>query len=252
VEQGWYDPDGGAPFNVNSIYGDGKMRWDGVAWIEDEMAKRAARPEKIGIADMMWAVRTSKLTGDTAGYGQVVPLFHPSHDALRMLWHTQIGAIAAPFVPVFMGVRDVPEEFRQHRYLTTGEDARFIDDRHAEAKSTIPQGIESTRSASAVFKRLLYLVRQHHEAFLPEVTAVWEATERRLLDAYPGIAKTAETLLEAGEPELAADYLTYVSRTELTAALDLAETLARSLEARTRALHGISTSLTTNTPEQLW
>ncbi len=96
------------------------------------MRQRAARPEKIGITDMMWAIRTERLTGDTAGYGQVVPLHHPDHTALRHLWHTQIGSIAAPFVPVFMGVREVPEEFRQHRYLTTGEDARFIDLRHTE------------------------------------------------------------------------------------------------------------------------
>ena len=77
------------------------------------MRRRAGRPEKIGLEDMMWAVRTDRLTGDTAGYGQVVPLHHPRHDALRLLWHTQIGAIAAPFVPVWLGVTQVPEEFRQ-------------------------------------------------------------------------------------------------------------------------------------------
>lgn len=256
VEQGWYDPAGGDPFNVNAIYGDGKGRWDGVAWIEREMAERAVRPDKIGITDMMWAVRTSKLTGDTAGYGQVVPLVHPAHDALRVLWHTQIGAIAAPFVPVFMGVQEVPEEFRQHRYLTTGEDARFIDQRAVErderAISVVSQGIESTRSATAIFKRLLYLIMQHHEVYLPEVTAIWEAVERRLLNAYSGIAQTAETLIDAGKPDLAADYLTYICRTELNAALDLADTLARSLEARTRALHGIVDDPSPRSPGQVW
>ena len=59
------------------------------------MRARAARPEKIGLADVMWAVRTPRLTGDTAGYGQVVPLTHPAHDTCRMLWHTATGAIAA-------------------------------------------------------------------------------------------------------------------------------------------------------------
>ncbi len=39
---------------------------------------RAARPQKIRIDDIMWAVRTEKLTGDTAGYGQVVPLAAPA------------------------------------------------------------------------------------------------------------------------------------------------------------------------------
>lgn len=252
VDQGWYDPAAGKPFNASHIYGDGKMQWEGVAWIEDEMRKRAARPEKIGITDMMWAIRTERLTGDTAGYGQVVPLYHPDHIALRHLWHTQIGSIAAPFVPVFMGVQEVPEEFRQHRYLTTGEDARFIDLRHTDSMSEVSQGIESTRSATAVFKRLLYLISQHYEAYLPEVTAIWQAVEQRLLKAMPGVLATAQTLIDAGQPDLADDYLTYYSTTELRAALDLAETLAAGLEARTRALHGINTAMTPQGPKQVW
>jgi dipeptidase len=254
-EMGWWQP--GTPFDVNAVYGDGKLRWEGVAWIEDEMRARAARPQKIGLEDMMWAVRTEKLTGDTAGYGQVVPLVHPRHAALRMLWHTQIGAVAAPFVPVFMGVTEVPEEYRQHRYLTADEDWRFIDRRHAgqndgRTLSAVPQGIEGTRSANAVFKRLLYLIGRHHEAFLPEITTLWQAVEARLDTAQQRAAHAAEVLLDAGEDELAGDLLTYFTRTELLGALALAETQAASLEARTRALHGISTDRTPRGPDQLW
>jgi dipeptidase len=254
-EQGWYG--GSGPFDFNRIYGDGKGRWDGVQWIEAEMRVRAQRPEKIGLADIMWAVRTEKLTGDTAGYGQVVPLQHPQHDALRHLWHTQTGAVAAPFVPVFIGVREVPEEYRQHRYLTAGEDSRFVDLRHARkgnpaALSQIPQGIESTRSAAQVFKRLLYLIFQHETEFLPEVTATWEAVERSLRTAQPGVLRTASLLLEADEPALAADYLTYYCGTELLKALDLAETLAAALEARTRARFGFSTDPEPLSPQQIW
>jgi dipeptidase len=254
-EQGWHAD--GTPFEFNKIYGDGKGRWAGVQWIEAEMQARAARPQKIGIADIMWAVRTEKLTGDTAGYGQVVPLHHPRHDALRHLWHTQVGAVAAPFVPVFMGMREVPEEFRQHRYLTAGEAARFMDLRHArngrpESLSAIPQGIESTRSAAQVFKRLLYLVFQNQAAFLPEVTATWVAIERRLTSVQASVIRTAETLIDAGESELACDYLTYYSRTELLNALLLAESLAQSIEARTRAIYGIGSDAEPRSPDQIW
>jgi hypothetical protein len=254
-EQGWHAD--GTPFEFNKIYGDGKGRWAGVQWIEAEMQARAARPQKIGIADIMWAVRTEKLTGDTAGYGQVVPLHHPRHDALRHLWHTQVGAVAAPFVPVFMGMREVPEEFRQHRYLTAGEAARFMDLRHArngrpESLSAIPQGIESTRSAAQVFKRLLYLVFQNQAAFLPEVTATWVAIERRLTSVQASVIRTAETLIDAGESELAGDYLTYYSRTELLNALLLAESLAQSIEARTRAIYGIGSDAEPRSPDQIW
>jgi hypothetical protein len=251
-EQGWHAD--GTPFDFNQVYGDGKGRWAGTVWIEAEMRSRAARAEKIGLADIMWAVRTEKLTGDTAGYGQVVPLYHPRHDALRYLWHTQIGAVAAPFVPVFMGMRAVPEEYRQHRYLTAGEASRFMDLRHgrSETLSTVAQGIESTRSAAQVFKRLLYLVFQHPTDFLTEVTATWIAVERRLADAQPAVIRTADTLIAAGEIELARDYLSYYSRAELLNALTLGESLAQSIELRTRALYGFRMDADPLAPDQIW
>jgi len=253
VSQGWFDPAAGERFDVNRIYGDGKGRWDGVRWIEDEMKARARRPGKIAIEDVIWAVRTERLTGDTAGYGQVVPLSDPPYAQLRMLWHTQIGAVAAPFVPVFMGVNDVPPEFRLHRYLTAGEAARFLDDRSLDEKvSIVPQGIEATRSATYVFKRLLNLVFQHSEQFLPEVTAFWEACERRLLSASGDVLHTARLLLDAGEPGLAARWLTYFTGTELVKALDSAEQLAAALDIRTRALHGIACSAKPAAPDQIW
>ncbi len=255
--QGWHDPASGRPFDVNRIYGDGKGRWQGVQWIEAEMAARARRPQKIGLADVIWAIRSEKLTGDTAGYGQAVPLRDPGNDALRVLWHAPIGPIAAPLTPVYMGVQSVPEEFRQHRYLSAGEDQRFLDLRHfrrgnVESLSRIPQGIESTRAAVAVFKRLLYLIAQHSELFLPEITALWEAVEGRLIAAQPKVEATAATLLAAGRAELAAAYLTYYTGTELRAALDLGETMARSLEARSRAHFGIDAAAEPRAPEQIW
>lgn len=254
-EQGWYA--GSGAFDFNHVYGDGKGAWAGVQWIEGEMRARAERPEKIGLADVIWAIRTEKLTGDMAGYGQVVPLHHPKYDALRHLWHAQIGAMAAPFTPVFMGTLDVPEEYRQHRYLTVGESARFVDLRYAreddrDVVSQIPQGIESTHSATQVFKRLLYLILQHEAEFLPEVTRAWEATERRLAAMRAGITRAAELLLDANAPDLAHDYLTYFSQTELTKALNLGEALAAGLEARTRAIYGFSTNTTPLSSEQIW
>jgi hypothetical protein len=252
VEQGWFDPKKSGLFNANLIYGDGQYRWAGVTWIEDEMTARSKRPGKISIEDIVWAIRTPKLTGDTAGYGQIVPLGRQQHSELRVLWHTQIGSLAAPFVPIYMGVADVPEEFKQHRYLTAGESARFIDMRKPQALSIVPQQIEATRSAAQVFRRLLYVMLQNHDVYLPEVTSVWEGVERKLFGLHEGVIRAVEALIAAGKRELGLDYLTYFSRTELLNSLDLAETLADALEARTRALHGFKPWPTPAPIEQIW
>ena len=252
---GWWRP--GEPFDFNKIYGDGKGRWEGVRWIEAEMRKRAARPEKIGLHDMFWAVRTERLTGDTAGYGQVVPLTHPAHDECRALWHAHVGAIASPFSPVFMGAETVPEEFRAHRYLTSGESARFEDERFVdrgepETLSIIPQGIESTRAATAVFKRLTYLVMQHPDRFFGEVVQTWEGMERKRARDAIDAARTAHVLIEQGEAALARRNLTRASSAALLEALDVAEALAASIEARTRAIYGIDDDPAPKSFDQIW
>src|SRR6476659_8084546 len=125
------------------------------------VAARAGRPGGIGLADVIWAVRTERLTGDSAGYGQVVPLPADERPELRVLWHAPVGAVAAPLTPFFLGVDSVPPELRRHRYLTAGEDAAFADPLDDDPRSSVAPRIEATRSAAAVFRRLLYLLAEH-------------------------------------------------------------------------------------------
>ncbi|MEM7800721.1 MAG: C69 family dipeptidase [Chloroflexota bacterium] len=256
IEQGWYDPGGGRPFHLNAAYGDRKYRWDGVIWIEEEMRKRAARPELIGLEDMMWAVRTPTLTGDTAGYGQVVPLKKYAHRQMRHLWHTQTGAVAAPFFPVYMGADSVPIEYGIHRYLTAGEGGRFVDSiRKPESVSLVSQGAESTRSAFRVFKRLFYLIMEDHALYLPEVTQLFETVEGDLIQAQAWVLETLQTLLDQTKEEAAAKFATYYVHNEGMKILEMAETLAASLELRTKVMRGISTTIDPNgssRPDQTW
>ena len=253
ISQGWASASATEPFNVNQIYGDGQNRWAGTQWMEEEMARRAVTPEKITLQDLMWAVRTPKLTGDTAGYGQVVPLAGWAYPELATLWHSPVGAVAAPFTPFYMGTGDVPPEFKQHRYLTTGESARFVDARRKPVqRSHVPHGIESTRSAFYLFKRLLYLIMRDADRFVPEVTSTFNALEGQLISAQFCVIQTAQTLLDANQTILARNYLTYYSQTEAMRSLNLAESLVNSLDARIQIEYGVRESFDYDGTEQIW
>lgn len=253
IQRGWYDPEGQTAFNVNEVYGDGKGRPPAAAWMESELAQRAAEPKRIGLHDVVWAIRTERLTGDTAGYGQVVPLADEPNPDLRILWHSPIGPVAAPLTPFFVGVESIPPEFGQHRYLTVNEDASFVDDSDQDdPHSVVPQRIEATRSAVFTFKRLLYLVTEHHEQFLPEVTPVFEALENELLTDLSDVVRSARILGDHGEPGLARQMLTRFSGTQALRSLDLGEALLNSMESRSRLLYGMRQERSWRGPEQLW
>ncbi len=237
TEMGWYSS---GLFDANAIYGDGKGRWHGIKWIEDEMTRRAALPEKIGLADVIWAVRTPKLTGDTAGYGQVVPLVTPVADALRMLWHAPVGAVAAPFAPVFVGQADVPAEFAAHRYLTVGESHRFMDMRKAlsqgmDTVSGVVQGVEAARSAVYECKRLMYLMQIAGDKTLARMMRVFEKREAALVDKTRQMIGIASALAGMDRLDDACALLNYLSNTELNAGLDLVMALSSGLAAELSA-----------------
>jgi hypothetical protein len=255
VEKGWYNPASGA-FDVNAVYGDGKGRWEGVQWIEAEMRARAGRPEKISLADVIWAIKTEKLTGDTAGYGQVVPLRNPGHAALRMIWHAPVGPVTAPLLPVFMGQTGVPAEYGLHRYLTAGECSRFLDNRNEEAASertsVVPQGQEVTRSAFQIQKRLMHLAFQSGENVLADLSDHWRTMEVRLAHELHDVARAAQILILAGEERLAADHLTRFSTGYLMQALQDAESFSAAYEARLRNAGRLNVSARARVPKQVW
>jgi len=229
VEQGWYDLDSGEPFNVNKVYGDGQMRHPAVVLIEERMKALAG---KVGLTDMIAAVRTTEVTRDSAGYGQVAHLRKGMHKELGVLWVAATTSVTAPFIPFYIGTTDVPTQLKRHRYLTGGEATQYMVDEEE-------RGIESTRFALRTYKRLLYLVQEHQEKFLPEVTEALEAFEARLIERQETVEQTALKLFEAGEAQLARRYLTYYSGTEALNGWRLGEALANSIEARTEALYGI-------------
>lgn len=220
------------------------------------MRRRASHPQKIAFEDVIWSIATEKLTGDTAGYGQIVPLARPPHPELRVMWHAPIGAVTAPLTPVFMGMDDIPAPYGQHRYLTDGESSRFLD-RRKELKSPqvvcrIPQGVETGESAVYRFKQLMHLAFQGQTTILPEVFEHWRLVEARILAELPAVERSALLLIEAGEPALAKRLLTEFSHRCLAENLADCEALSRAAYVRLRARGELNLSDQPQSPTQLW
>jgi len=229
VEKGWYNPAAGQPFNVISVY----CRERPEVMPEEARSVESAVRAAAGKVDVQLLMQQLHRTGrDSSGYGQVAHLRADIHPDLRTLWVAPGPAITAAFVPWRIGVEAVPPEYRRHRYLTAGEADRSNIQR-------ADQGVESTRYVNRAVKRLLYLVDEHRDSFLPEVSAALAAFDTRQVDAQPDVERTAQILLKANENALARRYLTEQSNMAAGEGLRLIEALAEGIEARTKWLHGI-------------
>ena len=250
--KGWYS---NGPFDLNKILGDRKGRWKGVKWIEGKIKKLAKKSGKIKLKDVMWAIRTPRLTGDTAGYGQIVPLVDPVNNNLRMLWHSPIGAVASPFSPIFIGQSMIPEEFMMHRYLTVGESHRFSDERKKKEKDTlsfVSQGVESTVSAVYECKRLFYLILQNKKIFFPIAAKAFENRERKINKKMNKILKSAKIFLKANKKNLCKNILNNFSSTELKNSLKLVQRLSKSMEKKIRQSKGFVKNIKPKSFNQIW
>lgn len=226
VEQGWFDPDSGEPFDVIRVYGDDEDRYPRTA-MEAEL--RAAAP--IGLRDMMRAVRDPRISKDSTGYGQVARLRNNERAELNLLWIAPTGSVTAPFVPYRIGVDTIAPQFGKHRYLTKGEATRFL--------LRDWQIQEATQFAGRLFKRLMYYTCERPRVFLPEVTEALTAFENGLIEEQANVEATAITLFEAGREDLAVRYLTEYSYRAGEDAIELGSALLASIEARTEVIYGL-------------
>jgi dipeptidase len=235
VEQGWYKPGGDKPFNVIEVYSGEAREASAAEARKVEAAVRAAAP-KVDVQVLMQQLH--EVGRDSSGYGQVADLRPNVNPNLRTLWVAPGPPITAAFVPWRLGAESVPPEYRRHRYLTAGEAERTIDGPQ--------QGQESSRYADRAVKRLLYLMDEHRDVFLPEINAALTAFDSRQIAAQAGIERTAQILLNAHEETLAHRYLTEQAHRAAADGLRLIEALANGIEARTQVLYGIRTPESVN------
>ena len=226
VEQGWYDPAAGKPFDVNEVYSVGKERYPRSA-MEQEL--RQAAP--IDLRRMMDAVRDPRISADTTGYGQVAQLRDRGRSEMNLLWVAPTGSVTAPFIPYRIGVQRIEPQFGKHRYLTKGEASAFL--------TRDWQIQEATEFAGQLFKRLMYYTCDHPAKFLPEVNEALTAFENRLIAEQDTLVSTSEALFQAGKRDLALTYLTDYSARAGQDALALGNALLGSIEMRTRLLYGL-------------
>jgi dipeptidase len=226
VEQGWFDPSAGKPFDVNVVYSVGTERQPRSA-MEQEL--RDAAP--IDLRRMMDAVRDPRISKDTTGYGQVAQLRGHGRPEMNLLWVAPTGSVTSPFIPYRIGVQRIAPQFGKHRYLTKGEASAFL--------TRDWQVQEATEFAGRLFKRLMYYTCDRPQRFLPEVKEALTAFENRLIAEQDAVAATSEALFAAGKRELALEFLTDHSERAGQDALELGHALLGSIEARTELLYGL-------------
>ncbi|MCT2584489.1 C69 family dipeptidase [Actinophytocola gossypii] len=239
VDRKWFDPAGKAWFDPQEVY---------AGWQPDERVVTPTHPwgnnvqsdlerelradlGPVSLSDMLAYVRDPRWSHDRSGYGHVAQLGNAEHPELNVLWTAVTGAVSTPYVPVYIGAKDVPPEYKQHRYLTSDAASSHLAADYAP--------LEATRYAPRTFKRLMYHMCEHPRTFLKPVTAEIEAFEQRLLKEQRRIGGKAQRLFAAGRDEVARTFLTdYVER-RLLDALDLGEDLAQEVERETRKRWGI-------------
>ncbi|GAB7363074.1 hypothetical protein MBLNU230_g3366t1 [Neophaeotheca triangularis] len=228
VEAGWFDPSGNETFNIFNVYGlqdDGyRARTGGFKYVSQaELEEATLAMAPVSEQDLMQRVRDPRIADDEAGYGQVVSLRGGLEADLIRLWVAPTGSVTAPFLPWWLGVDSVPAEFGQHRYLTKDAGSTFLSANY--------QLQEATRFAGRVYKQVLYYTCSAPQTLLPVVTEMLEGFEAESRVDLAWVEKSARTLIEAGQRELAHSVLTHYSHSRARDAMELGESLIGTLDA---------------------
>lgn len=229
VEQGWWGPEGDKPFNIWEVYGDtsnnATARNGGYKYMSQGELEDATR-EMVPITEkkLMERHRDIRIADDQSGYGQVLSLHNGTDSDMRRIWVAPTGAVAAPFIPWWIGVQSIPPEAGLHRYLYDQASSEFLN--------TDYQYQEASEFIFRVFKRVLYYMCAKPKEYLPTVTDMLVGFENQsFTEVESWVERGAQVLIDNGERESAQELLTYYSHSRLYKALDLGKTIASALDS---------------------
>ncbi|WP_207782241.1 C69 family dipeptidase [Phytoactinopolyspora limicola] len=244
VDQGWYDPESDEVFDLQAVYQQefptAEFEVGAVADPDDPAPYRnpislEAELEELApvtLEDMMRLVRDPRWSDDRSGYGHVAELRDDlARPELATLWVASTAAVTAPYIPIAIGTDDLPVEYTQHRYLTSGAAASYLNPEYAEQ--------EATEYATQTYKRLMYATCARPEQYLAEVTAALEGFEADVVGEWPDVLEQAEAAYEAGDDADAARVLTEFTANQALDGLALANYLLDSVLERSRADGGL-------------
>lgn len=232
-QQGWFDPDAGDAFNLFEVYGqqDAEARTGGFKYMTQAQLEQATRDmAPVSVADMIERVRDPRISDDEAGYGQVASLRHGVDADMVRIWVAPTGSIAAPYIPWWLGVQQVPMGYGKHRYLTEDAGSTFLNpDYRAQ---------EATDFAGRRFKQVLYRMCEHPRLYRPVVTRALQGFERQSRADIGWVEDSARTLIAQGQRTQARKLLTFYANARADKAMDLGETLADALGAYSELVSG--------------
>ena len=228
IEQGWWNPNGTEPFNIWKVYGtatgnytarDGGYKYMSQAALENATLAMAPVSER----DLIERVRDYRIADDEAGYGQVVSLHSDMDPDLIQIWVAPTGSVTAPFNPWWLGVKSVPPEYGQHRYLTADAASTFLDPDF--------QYQEATYFAGRIYKQALYYTCSNPESFLPIVQNMLHGFENASFSDLEWVKRSAQLLVGNGRREDALHLLTFYAHTRADKALSLGKTMVDALDS---------------------
>jgi len=242
VRRGWYDPEGGRPFNFRRVYRRDRRdlpdmrRWLGRNLVSGKQVPWPPKqPPPIGVKprERMTVAAVAAILRNTSGPGR--PLTSPRTQECAVFqlragmpreigcvyWRTTAEPSSSVLIPWYLGITETPASYYRPVDLKT----QLTLDRHFRP----PRGTfdYDPKLAWWTFKRLQDAVREDYAGRIKVVRPVWAAFEQRVFGDQPAVEKKALELWETDKAAARA-YLTQHCAKLATQARQEAEKLSRA------------------------